>query len=293
MKWIDYAKPAAVEEAIGLLAAHDGDARVLAGGTDILVQLRTGRRQPSLLVDVKELPELNEISYDPAEGLTLGGAVPCYKVYDHAEVAAAYPGLIDSASLIGGIQIQGRASIGGNLCNAAPSADAVPILIALGATCQIAGPGGTRGVAVEEFCTGPGQNLLQPGELLVSLRFPPPPPNSGARYIRFIPRNEMDIAVVGVGVSVVLENDNRTFKSARIALASVAPTPLYCKEAGDALAGQPVNDESIQRAAELTREAATPITDMRGTIEYRRHLCAVLTKRALNTAVERAGREGR
>ena len=292
MKWIDYAKPASVDEAVGLLAGRDGDARVLAGGTDILVQLRVGRRQPALLVDVKEIAELNQISYDPAKGLTLGAAVPCYKVYGNAGVAAAYPGLIDSASLIGGIQIQGRASIGGNLCNAAPSADAVPILIALGATCQIAGPTGTRSLAVEEFCIGPGQNLLQSGEMLVSLHLPPPLPHAGARYIRFIPRNEMDIAVAGTGVSVVLDDDNRTFKSARIALASVAPTPLYCKEAGDALAGQPVNAESIQQAAEMARAAATPITDMRGTTEYRSHLCAVLTRRALNTAVERASQEG-
>jgi CO/xanthine dehydrogenase FAD-binding subunit len=292
LKWIDYAKPASVDEAVGLLAGRDGDARVLAGGTDILVQLRVGRRRPALLVDVKEITELNQISYDPAKGLTLGAAVPCYKVYGNTDVAAAYPGLTDSASLIGGIQIQGRASIGGNLCNAAPSADAVPILIALGATCQIAGPTGTRSVAVEEFCTGPGQNLLQSGEVLVSLHLPPPLPHAGARYIRFIPRNEMDIAVVGTGVSVVLDDDNRTFKSARIALASVAPTPLYCKEAGDALVGQPVSAESIQQAAEMARAAATPITDMRGTTEYRSHLCAVLTRRALNTAVERASQEG-
>ena len=288
MKWIDYSNATSLTEAVGLLAQHGEDARVLAGGTDILVQLRTGRRQPAVLVNVKGVPELRELSYDPAVGLTLGAAVPCYRVYADDTVASAYPGLIDSASLIGGIQIQGRASIGGNLCNAAPSADAVPILIALGATCEIAGPGGTRSVPVEEFCTGPGQNILQPDELLVALHFPPPPPNAGARYIRFIPRNEMDIAVVGVGVSVVLDSDRRTFKSARIALASVAPTPLYCKEAGDALTDAPVNDESIQRAAELAKEAATPITDMRGTIEYRSHLCAVLTKRALSTAVERA-----
>ena len=286
MKWIDYASPSSVGEAVDLLAEHGERARVLAGGTDILVILRTGRREAGLLVDVKDIPELNEITYDPDSGLTLGAAVPCYRVYGNAAVSHAYPGLIDAASLIGGTQIQGRASIGGNLCNSAPSADAIPILIALGVTCKIAGPNGAREVAVEDFCTGPGQNVLQPGELLVSLHFPPPVPNSGANYIRFIPRNEMDIAVAGAGVSVVLEDG--VFKSARIALASVAPTPLFVKEAGEALAGQPVNEQTIQKAAEIAGDAARPITDMRGTVEYRKHLCGVLTRRALNTAIERA-----
>ena len=287
MKWIDYANPHSVREAVDILAEHKERARLLAGGTDILVQLRGGRRQVvDLLLDAKNIPELNELTYDPVAGLTLGAAVPCYKIYANAAMSHAYPGLIDSASLIGGIQIQGRASIGGNLCNAAPSADAIPPLIALGATCRIAGPEGTREVAVEDFCTAPGQNQLQADELLISVHFPPPVPNSGARYIRFIPRNEMDIAVVGAGVSVVLENG--TFKSARIALASVAPTPLFVREAGEALVGKPVNDESIQMAANIARDAAKPITDMRGTIEFRHHLCEVLTRRALNTAVERA-----
>jgi carbon-monoxide dehydrogenase medium subunit len=287
LKWIDYASPGSLGEAVDLLAEHREQARILAGGTDILVELRMGRRQQvDLLVDGKNIPELNEITYDPSNGLTLGAAVPCYRIYANAGVSRAYPGLIDSASLIGGTQIQGRASIGGNLCNSAPSADAVPPLIALGVSCNIAGPNGTRQVPVEDFCTAPRENVLQPDELLVSMHFPPPAPNSGVRYIRFIPRNEMDIAVAGVGVSVVLEDG--AFKSARIALASVAPTPLFVKEAGAALVGKPVNDESVQLAANIARDAAKPITDMRGTIEYRKHLCEVLTRRALNTAIERA-----
>jgi carbon-monoxide dehydrogenase medium subunit len=272
--------------------AEKGDgARVLAGGTDILVQLRSGqlrggRSQADLLVDGKNIPELNEITYDPKAGLTLGAAVPCYKIYSNAAVAEAYPGLIDSASLIGGIQIQGRASIGGNLCNAAPSADAIPALIAHSVTCNIAGPNGTREVAVEEFCTAPGQTVLQPDELLVSLHFPPPAPGFGARYIRFIPRNEMDIAVVGAGVSVVL--DNGTVKSARIALAAVAPTPLLVKEAGDSMAGRAPDEASISEAGKIASDAARPINDMRGTIKYRKHLCDVMTRRALGAAIQRA-----
>jgi len=286
LKWIDYEVPNSVDEAVALLGESGDKAKALAGGTDLIVMLRTGVIGPDLVVDVKSIPELNEITYDPKAGLTLGAAVPCYKIYSNEAVAGAYPALIDSASLIGGTQIQGRASIGGNLCNATPSADSIPTLIALGATCKIAGPNGTREVAAEDFCKGVRQSVLKPGEILVSLHFPPPADNSGARYIRFIPRNEMDIAVVGVGVSVILDNGN--FDSARIALAAVAPTPLFVKKAGDALAGKPVNDESIQMAANISRDAAKPISDMRGTLEYRKHLCEVLTRRALHTAVERA-----
>jgi CO/xanthine dehydrogenase FAD-binding subunit len=285
VKWFDYAAPESVGEAVELLTAHPG-ARMLAGGTDLLVQLRSGRQQTDLVVDVKRIPELNTVHYDPKLGLTLGAAVPCYRVYRDDAIPRHYPALAEVASLIGGTQIQGRASIGGNLCNAAPSADSVPLLIAFGATCQIAGTNRTRELAVEDFCLAPGRNALQPGELLVSLHLPAPQPHSGARYLRFIPRNEMDIAVAGAGVEVVL--DNGTFRSARIALASVAPTPLFVPEANLALAGKPVHEFSIATAAAVARSAAKPITDMRGTAEYRRHLCGVLTRRALEAAVERA-----
>ena len=286
MKWIDYASPHSIEEAISLLAQYCGKARILAGGTDLIVELRNHARDSDLVIDGKGIPELNEITLDPEDGLTLGAAVPCYKVYNNRAIAHTYPGLIDAASLIGGIQIQGRASIGGNLCNGTPSADSIPSLIAHSVSCNIAGPNGTRRVAVEDFCTAPRQTVLGHDEMLVSLHFPPPPANFGARYIRFIPRNEMDIAVAGAGVSVTLENGS--FKSARIALASVAPTPLYVKDAGDALAGKPVNEDSIAVAANIAKKAATPINDMRGTVEFRKQLCEVLTRRALNTAVERA-----
>jgi CO/xanthine dehydrogenase FAD-binding subunit len=285
VKWFDYAAPQSLDQAVALMAAHPG-ARPLAGGTDLLVQMRSGRHETDYVVDVKHVPELNEIAYDPAHGLTLGAAVPCYRIYGSASVALAYPSLAEVAALIGGTQIQGRASIGGNLCNAAPSADSVPLLIALSARCRIAGPGGTREVAVEDFCTAPGRTVLESGELLVSIHLPPPAPDSGACYLRFIPRNEMDIAVAGAGVEVVLENGS--FRSARVALSSVAPTPLYVREAGDALAGKAVNAASLAEAAELARRAARPITDMRGTAEYRRHLCGVLTRRALEAAIAKA-----
>ena len=289
VKWIDYTRPESLDEAVKLLADGGGKARPMAGGTDLIVLLRMNAERvgsPDLVVDLKGVPELNQICYDDSEGLTLGAAVECYRVYSDDTIACKYPGLTDAATLIGGIQIQGRASIGGNLCNATPSGDTIPALIALGATANVTGPNGSRQVAVEDFCTGPSRTVLASDELLVSISIPAPKAGQGARYIRFIPRNEMDIAVAGAGVSVEIEDG--TFTSARVALASVAPTPLFVQEAGDSLAGKPVNDESIAEAARLASAAAKPITDMRGTAEYRTHLCEVLTRRALNTAVERA-----
>ena len=286
MKWFDYARPYSIGEAVQLLSGAGDKARVLAGGTDLLVQLRADRKQAELVVDVKRIPEMNEIRYQPEKGLELGAAVPCYQIYRNPLLKEKYPALVDVASIIGGTQIQGRASIGGNLCNAAPSADSIPLLIALGVRCRIAGVDGEREVPVEQFCTGPGRSILKPGELLLSLQFAPPGPGKGACYIRFIPRNEMDIAVAGAGVGVEL--DNGLIRSARIALASVAPIPLFVPEAGAALAGVPVSDDAIQRAADIAKEAAKPITDMRGTVDYRRHLCGVLVRRALHAAIRRA-----
>ena len=288
MEAIDFAKPNTVNEAVELMASKGDRARLMAGGTDLLVQLRAGRRSLDLVVDAKGIPELNEITYDPQNGLTLGAAVPCYKIYQDEAVAEAYPGLIDCSSLIGGIQIQGRASIGGNLCNAAPSGDSIPAIIALGGVANIAGPNGTREVAAEDFCTGPGRSVLQDGEILVSIHMPPPQEHSGANYLRFIPRNEMDIAVAGVGTSVVLDASGQNFVSARISLASVAPTPVFCKDAGESLAGKPVSEATIQEASEKAQADAVPINDMRGTIRQRIHLVGVLTRRTLNNAVERA-----
>ncbi|MCY3554023.1 MAG: xanthine dehydrogenase family protein subunit M [Gemmatimonadetes bacterium] len=288
MHAFDYATPESVADAVVMLSDHGKNACVLAGGTDLIVQLRENRRRTDLVVDVKSIAELNALSYDAATGLTIGAAVPCYRIYGDAEIAAAYPGLMDAARLVGGTGIQGRASLGGNLCNASPAGDTIPPMIVLSGEAEIAGPNGTRKVAVEDFCTAPGRTVLEDGEFLVSLHFPAPAPNSGAFYRRFIPRNEMDIAVVGVGASVVLSEDRSSFVSARIAVGAVAPTPLFVREAGDALAGQPVSDESIGRAADLARDAARPISDMRGTAEYRKHLTSVLTRRVVEGAVQRA-----
>jgi carbon-monoxide dehydrogenase medium subunit len=291
LKDFSYAAPTTLAEATRLLGAS-GQARILAGGTDILVQLREGLREAELVVDVKKIPELGELTYSPAGGLRIGASVPCYRIYEHAEIARAYAALADAARIIGGWQIQSRASIGGNLCNSSPAADSIPALIALDATCHVAGPAGQRQVRVAEFCTGPGRNVLQPGELLVALAFPPPAARSGSAYERFIPRNEMDIAVVGAGSWVQLSSDGQSIEKARIALGAVAPTPKFADEASQWLAGKPASEASFQQAGELAKKVASPITDMRGTAEYRLHLVGVLVKRTLRTAVERAREAG-
>ncbi len=287
MRAIDYVAPTSLSEAVSVLSANGDRARPLAGGTDIIVQLRGGRRELDVLVDAKSIPELNQIELTDS-GLRLGAAVPCYEIYQNQAVAAAYPGLIDAAGLIGSIQIQGRASIGGNLCNAAPSGDSIPPIITLSGEAHINGPNGWRAVAAEDFCTGPGRSVLEPGEILVGIQIPAPAANSGTAYLRFIPRNEMDIAVAGVSSSVVLDASGQTVQSARIALASVGPTPILATAAGDSLAGKAVSDDAIAEAGRLASEAATPITDMRGTIRQRHHLVDVLTRRTLNIAIRRA-----
>ena len=270
------------------MAEKGSKARVLVGGTDVLVQLRSGRYRIDRLVDIKRIPEMNELTCSESGGLTLGAAVPCYRIYEDQTIQRMYPGLVDAAFIIGGIQIQDRASVGGNLCNASPSGDTIPALIALGATCIIEGPKGRRTLPVEEFCLAPGKNALDDGELLVALKFSPPVPASGAHYLRFIPRNEMDIAVVGAGAWVVLDGDRQRIKSARIALAAVGPTPIFAREAGDLLADRGANEESIEAAAEAAKAAVRPIDDMRGTVRQRVHLTGVLTKRALREAISRA-----
>ncbi len=288
MKEIDYAAPKSVAEAISLLGERGDRARILAGGTDLIVQLREYRREADLLVDVKQIEEVNELRLVPGQGLTIGAAVPCYRICEERQIAAAYPGLVDAVSLIGGVQIQSRASVGGNLCNASPAADSIPALIAHEAVAVIAGREGTREVPVEKFCTGPGRTVLGRGEFLVALRLPPPRPRSGSLYLRFIPRNEMDIAVVGVGVSVTLDEGRSRCTAARVSLGAVAPTPLLVPEAGAALVDGALADEHLAKAASLAQAAARPISDMRGEADYRRHLVGVLTRRALRGAIERA-----
>jgi len=288
LKDFDYAAPTALDEAVSLLAQHNGSAKILAGGTDIIVQLREGLKDADVVVDVKKIPELTELSYSAESGLSLGASVPCYRLYENPEIVKAYGALTDAARIIGGWQIQSRASVGGNLCNSSPAADSIPPLIAHNATAHIAGPNGTREVPVTEFCTAPGQNVLEPGELLVKMTFPAPPPKSASAYLRFIPRNEMDIAVAGVGSWVKLSDDGSTIEEARIGVCAVSATPQSAEEASAFLTGKPATEETFAEAGELAKKVAAPIDDMRGTVEYRTHLSGVLTKRTLKIACERA-----
>jgi CO/xanthine dehydrogenase FAD-binding subunit len=283
-----YAAPKTLAEVSHLLAEHGERARILAGGTDLIVQIREGRRDVDLVVDIKETPEVNTLAYDPDHGLTLGAAVPCYRIHEDVHLRKAYPGLHEAASLVGGVQIQSRATVGGNLCNSSPAADTIPALIALRGVCRIFGPEGWREVLVEDFCTGPGKNALRRGEMLATIQLPPPLLPGSSSYLRFIPRNEMDIAVVGVGVALQLDAKRERCREVRIALAAVAPTPILVKAAAEVLVDVVLNDDLLRHAADKAREAAKPIDDMRGDAEYRKHLVGVLTYRCLQTALTRA-----
>ena len=285
MDAFEYAAPQNLQEAVALLSEANGEARALAGGTDLIAQMKENRRSPSLVVDVKKIPELNVLSY--TTGLRIGAAVSCTKIAGFEPATAHYPALAEACALVGSYQIQNRAALGGNFCNAAPSADAVPPALSYGATLVIEGPGGRRALPAEDFFVGPGQTVLEKGEVLVEIVLPPPPSHSGAAYLRFIPREEMDIAVAGVGSFVRLNPDDHTCEQARISLAAVAPTPVRAKEAEAFLAGRHLDDTTIAHAGELASQAASPISDVRGSAAYRIELIKVLTRRTLGKALAR------
>ena len=282
-----YESPQTVDQAISLLAGAGGDPRVLAGGTDLLVQLRAGVIDPELIVDIKQIDEAMAISTE-AGGFRVGAAVSGARLKEHDTLSASWPGVVEAADLIGSTQIQGRASMGGNLCNASPAADTVPALIAAGATCALAGPSGRREVPVEEICTGPGQTILTDGEFVVSILLPARGSRSGDAYLRFIPRTEMDIAVVGVGVSLSLDHDGQC-SAARVAVGAVAPTALLVPAAAEALVGGTIDDAAIDAMAAAVRAVCRPIDDKRGTVAYRIEVAGVLAERACRIALDRAG----
>ncbi|MCA9824066.1 MAG: xanthine dehydrogenase family protein subunit M [Dehalococcoidia bacterium] len=287
MDAFEYVAPRTLDEAYAAMSNGKTTA-LLAGGTDVIVQLRENRRHADQVLDVKHIPELMALKITADGGLSIGAAVPCAVIYENAEIAAKFPAVIDSASLIGGIQIQGRASLGGNVCNASPAADSIPSLIAQDTRLVIGSKSGTRELPIEEFFAGPGKNNLQPGELLIQLKIPAPKPRSGAFFNRFIPRNEMDIAVVNAGARIQLADDGETIADAKVAIGAVAPTPLVVPAAAQALIGKPANEETFAAAGEASAAAATPIADMRGSVAQRKHLAKVLTVRALRGALERA-----
>ena len=280
-----YSAPTTIKEAEEILDKHGDKARPMAGGTDLLVQIRGGKFNLDTVVDIKKIPELNEIS-NGKEEFVLGAAVPCHKLYDDPGISKDYPGLIDAAGLIGSIQIQSRSGFGGNLCNSTPSADGIAPLIVHSAKANIEGKSGSRSVPVEEFCTGPGLNVLGKGEILVSMTMPNKGDKFGAAYERFIPRNEMDIAVAAVGSSILLGSDGK-IAEAKIALASVGPTPIYASKASESLIGKEPNEAAFKEAGSIAKGECSPIEDMRGTADQRRHLVEVLTIRTLDKSLER------
>jgi aerobic carbon-monoxide dehydrogenase medium subunit len=281
-----YQAPETLDAAVSLLAGASGEARVLAGGTDLLVQLRSGLIEPELVVDVKRIPEMHRISAENG-GFAIGAAVSGAELGEHPEVRRLWPGVVEAVELIGSTQIQGRATMVGNLCNASPAADSVPAMIAAGAIVSIAGPGGRREVPVEAICTGPGQTSLAKGEVVTSVLLPARPPHSGDAYLRFIPRTEMDIAVVGAGVSLTLD-DTGICRAARLALGAVAARPLLVPEGAAALVGTPVDGAALGQLAAAASAACRPIDDKRGTREYRIKVAGVLARRAAEIALERA-----
>ena len=290
MSSLRFEAPETVEDAVRLLADADGEAMPLAGGTDLLVQLRTDFVRPGLIVDLKRIPALMDVSVN-GDDIRVGAAVSGATLGKNEAVKAAWPGVVEALELIGSTQIQGRASLGGNLCNGSPAADSVPALIAAGAVCEIAGPNGGRSVPVEDVITGPGQLSLGPGEIVVSLVMPKPPPRSGDAYLRFIPRTEMDIAVVGAGVALTLDEAG-VCTHARLGLGAVAPTPLLVEDGAKALIGTKVDDDALANLAAAASAACNPIDDKRGTIEYRVKVAGVLARRAALIALERARSNG-
>ena len=289
MKTFDYEAPATIDQTIALMSKTRGQTLLLAGGTDLLVQLRSSNKDVDLVIDVKGIPELNQVNYDEVSGLVIGAAAPCSLIYESEPILENFPAIIDAATIIGGKAIQNRASFGGNLCNASPSGDAIGAMMSLGAICNVVGLKGARNIPIEEFCIAPGKNVLAKGEMLISIQMPSPRPNSGSNYLRFTPRAEMDIAVAGVGASIELNSDLDRILSARIALVAVAPTPVLATEASESLIGQKPSRSIFEKAASIAKETISPITDVRGSAAQRKHLIGVLTRRCLDIAVNRVG----
>ena len=287
MKWIEYVKPTTLDEAIEALADKAVKSRSMAGGTDLIVQLRN--RSPKVhlgrIVDLKGISELNGLTHSFDDGLTIGSTVPCYRIYENESINKYFPALLDSARIIGGVPIQGRASFGGNLCNASPSADSISNLIVHDAVANIVGPKGHRSIPVKDFCLAPGKTALEDDEILISINVPTLAIGFAASYLRFTPRNEMDIAVVGAAVSVVVRNGY--FETGQVCLSAVAPIPLVLEGVGTILKNQPVSDHIIEAVADEGKKQARPISDMRGTSEFRKHLSAVMITRAFHKAIQR------
>lgn len=281
-----YEAPESPDAAISFLAEAGSSARVFAGGTDVMVQIHAELIDPGVIVDIKKVPGTMDISESDG-AYTFGAATPGMVLMAHEGFSSTWPGIIDGVALIGSIQVKGRASIGGNVCNGSPAADSTPTMIAANAICNIVGPNGERTAPVEDIVTGPGKTSLLDGEFILSFSLPKRPAHSGDAYLRLTPRTEMDIAVVGAGVNITLDDDG-TCTAARISLGAVAPTPLLVAEAADALIGTKVDDAALTKMGEACSAACNPISDKRGTKEYRIKTAAVIARRAVEIALERA-----
>lgn len=281
-----YEAPETIEAAVKLLAGSKGLGRVLAGGTDLLVQMRSAMVEPDLMVDIKKIPGMRKIAVEKG-GFRIGAAVSGAELTEHPKFGEVWPGVLEAFDLIGSTQIQGRCTMVGNLCNASPAADSVPALVAANATVTIAGPRRKRELAVEKVPAGPGKTNLAKGEIITSIFLPKRPPRSGDAYLRFIPRTEMDIAVVGAGVSLTLDKAG-VCTAARVSLGAVAPTVLLVPAAAKALIGTKVDEAALEKAAAAASDACRPIDDKRGTKEYRIKVAGVMTRRAAQIALDRA-----
>lgn len=282
-----YERPDTIEDATALIAGADANAFVLAGGTDLLVRMQNDAFEADLIVDIKAIAGMDTITQTD-EGFVIGAAVPSAAMSEDAALVAAWPGVVEAANLIGSTQIQGRCTVVGNLCNASPAADSVPALVAANARARIAGPSGTREAPIIDIPTAPGKTSLEKGEIIEALVLPKPAAHSGDAYLRFIPRTEMDIAVVGVGVNLTLD-EGGTVSSARVALGAVGPTVVLVKEAADALIGTKLEDAALEALAAACSAASNPIDDKRGTIAFRKQVAGVLARRAAQSAYTRAG----
>jgi carbon-monoxide dehydrogenase medium subunit len=282
-----YAAPTTIKEAAGLLAKTKGSAFVLAGGTDLLVRMKGGFVEPDLVVDIKRIPALQTVT-KTATGFRIGAAVPCAALGENAALKKAWPGVVEAANLIGSDQVQSRCTVAGNLCNASPAADSVPALVAAGAKAVVVGPKGRRTIPVEDVPAGPGKTTLKKGEIVEAITLSKPAPKSGDAYLRFIPRTEMDIAVVSAGVCLSL-GPKGVVKKARVALGAVGPTVLLVQEAADAIVGTTLDDAALANLAAACEAACKPIDDKRGTIEFRTDVAGVLARRAARIAYQRAG----
>jgi carbon-monoxide dehydrogenase medium subunit len=291
LRGFEYHAPTSLNEAISLLQEHGEAARPLAGGTDLVVQMKENATKfaaPSHIVSLLRVSELGGIEYSETEGLRIGAGVTMAKVAESQVIRERYAAIAEGAALVGSIQTMNMATVGGNLCNAAPSADIAPPLLAFEAEAVIVGPSGQRSLPLEEFFLGPGKTALPPGELLAEVRVPVPANGTGSAYDRHTPRKQMDIAVVGVGVVLTLAGEQ--IERARVALGAVAPTPVRAREAEGALEGRAPSDEVFARAAEIAATACSPIADVRGSAEFRRHIVRVMTERMLREALNRARR---